>query len=473
MYKKILLLFFVFISISLPAVAGEYDKVTDNPKIIKALELMKESPAKESYEIIMGKNPTNKAVKIEFWDKFSEKYKQYFALGVLKKNQLFIYINSKHEDAPPEALCALIAGRAFNYDVENSINEEVYSATMEAVVWDYFLQKNPSLGKDSSKLLVKRENILNNYYKKSSIDYLLFNVYKRGIIPDLPKESPGFTNAEFQKKIDKLLKDNPQFISETSAEPAKTPSDGTKTTDNSSAPVEKTSSGPIKISIGVTQAIDPASKTSIKLYKKNLEHLIESNCYLFFDKNSRYVVVSFRVAQDGRLMSHRIEKSSGSSVFDQAVIKAIEDAAPFKPLPKEFKEQSIGFKMKFDYNLYNAANPSILFYEYELKQQIISYWVPPRSKTSRNVTVYFKIAKDGTLMSSRVEKSSGSSAFDQSAIKAIEVTAPFKPLPTEIQDQYAEIKMTFNYNVRYSKNNTATMSVVTHSVLLILGLFSL
>lgn len=467
MYKKILLLFFVFISISLPAVAGEYDKVTDNPKIIKALELMKESPAKESYEIIMGKNPTNKAVKIEFWDKFSEKYKQYFALGVLKKNQLFIYINSKHEDAPPEALCALIAGRAFNYDVENSINEEVYSATMEAVVWDYFLRKNPSLGKDTSNLLVERENRLSNYYKKSSLDVIVAFAYRKLLEK---KESPGFTNAELQEKLDKLLKENPQLISETSSEPAKTPSEETKTTDNSSVPAKKTSSGPIKISIGVTQAIDPASKPGIKLYKKDLENLIRHNLYYPHDIDSKYVVVSFRIAKDGRLMYSRVEKSSGSYEFDRLAIKAVKNSAPFKPLPKEFKEQSIGFKMKFDYNLYNSPNFSSLAYEYELEKQIKSNWTPPYGKASRQVTVYFKIAKDGTLLENSVKNSSGSSEFDRSVIKAVENSAPFKPLPKEIQNQYVEVNMTFNYNVISAKNSKEKTIL---NVLLLLGLLGL
>ena len=147
--KKITLLILLFLFIntnSFAAASTESDKLpalSTNTKILQAVEFMKDSPARESYDIILGNNPTHKIIKIYFKDltELGIKYKNCDALGWLRFGQLYIYINSRHKDAPPEALCALLASRALNQDKMDSINEEIYIWTLEAVVWNYFLEK--------------------------------------------------------------------------------------------------------------------------------------------------------------------------------------------------------------------------------------------------------------------------------------------------------------------------------------------
>ena len=86
-------------------------------------------------------------------------------------------------------------------------------------------------------------------------------------------------------------------------------------------------------------------------------------------------------------------------------------------------------------------------YMRELQRRIKMNWDPPKGNESKRVVLLFKIAKDGRLLSVRVSRSSGVQAADRAAISAVELTAPFKPLPPEFRGQSVDIQFTFDYNV--------------------------
>lgn len=86
-------------------------------------------------------------------------------------------------------------------------------------------------------------------------------------------------------------------------------------------------------------------------------------------------------------------------------------------------------------------------YMRELQRRIKMNWDPPKGNESKRVVLFFKIAKDGRLLSVRVSRSSGVQAADRAAISAVELTAPFKPLPPEFKGQSVDIQFTFDYNV--------------------------
>ena len=86
-------------------------------------------------------------------------------------------------------------------------------------------------------------------------------------------------------------------------------------------------------------------------------------------------------------------------------------------------------------------------YMRELQRRIKMNWDPPKGNESKRVVLLFKIAKDGRLLSSRVHKSSGLPSADQAALKAVELSAPFKPLPPDFRGQNIDIQFTFDYNV--------------------------
>ncbi len=86
-------------------------------------------------------------------------------------------------------------------------------------------------------------------------------------------------------------------------------------------------------------------------------------------------------------------------------------------------------------------------YMRELQRRIKLNWDPPKGNESKRVILLFKIAKDGRLLSCRVHKSSGLPSADQAALKAVELTAPFRPLPADFKGQSIDIQFTFDYNV--------------------------
>ena len=86
-------------------------------------------------------------------------------------------------------------------------------------------------------------------------------------------------------------------------------------------------------------------------------------------------------------------------------------------------------------------------YMRELQRKIKLNWDPPKGNESKRVVLLFKIAKDGRLLSCRVFKSSGLQSADAAALKAVELTAPFKPLPADFRGENIDIQFTFDYNV--------------------------
>ena len=214
--KKLSVILIIFYFIQLPSMAkcsSDTDlmllkKVSKNKKLQNAVELIQKSPITEPYESIIGKNPKNKEIKIQFKkpSSLSKSYTNFDAVGWEKKNNLYIYLNPKHKDAPVEALSSLIAHMTYHQDPIDSINEETYIWALEAVMWDYFLHKKPELFISKTDL-VKRENEIYKLYKKSPKDlkYLKKKIKKLDAYKNLEKESPGFSDKELEAKLEKLL----------------------------------------------------------------------------------------------------------------------------------------------------------------------------------------------------------------------------------------------------------------------------
>ncbi len=86
-------------------------------------------------------------------------------------------------------------------------------------------------------------------------------------------------------------------------------------------------------------------------------------------------------------------------------------------------------------------------YMSELSRRIKANWDPPRGEESKRVVLLFRIAKDGRLLNVKVVKSSGTPAADKAALAAVELTAPFRPLPADFRGTNIDIQFTFDYNV--------------------------
>lgn len=85
-------------------------------------------------------------------------------------------------------------------------------------------------------------------------------------------------------------------------------------------------------------------------------------------------------------------------------------------------------------------------YMRELQRRIKMNWEPPIEGRDKVVEILFKVAKDGSLLSYEIQKSSGITEVDRAAVNAIKLTAPFRPLPEEYKGQTLEILFTFDYH---------------------------
>lgn len=303
-------------------ISTSLNEISTNGKILESLELMKNSIAKEAYNNILGGNRTGKIIKIEFANlaKFGHCYKDCDALGWIRNKQLYIYINKKYKNAPPEALCALIASRTFHQDPINSINEQVYIYTVEAVTWDFFVKNNPNLT-TSHDLLAIRENNMNTHYNKSPKDakYVEKIVTSDKRFQFLLRQSPDFNDEEFKLKMSKLLKDN--YI-----EPTKILPNENNSKNKPEFPNERT-------------------------YLQNLEKNIKVNWTPPKNHHSRRTTVLFVIDKNGNLMQCELLKSSGNDKLDESTINAIKKTAPFEPLPRQYNEESVNIRFTFDYNV--------------------------------------------------------------------------------------------------------------------------
>jgi len=56
-------------------------------------------------------------------------------------------------------------------------------------------------------------------------------------------------------------------------------------------------------------------------------------------------VVHFQIERDGSITDLRVAESSGYNSFDFAVLRAVQSAAPFPPLPRGYKNDSLGVNL--------------------------------------------------------------------------------------------------------------------------------
>jgi periplasmic protein TonB len=63
----------------------------------------------------------------------------------------------------------------------------------------------------------------------------------------------------------------------------------------------------------------------------------------------RFAVVYFRVHRDGNITHIAVEQPSGAFLFDQSCQRAVLQAAPFPPLPREYVNEYVGVHFSFKY----------------------------------------------------------------------------------------------------------------------------
>ena len=106
---------------------------------------------------------------------------------------------------------------------------------------------------------------------------------------------------------------------------------------------------------GGRPGIDAIKEPDFGPYMRELQRRIKMNWDPPKGNESKRVVLLFKIAKDGRLLSCSVFKSSGLQNADKAALNAVHLAAPFRPLPPEYKGQSIDIQFTFDYNVFGAT----------------------------------------------------------------------------------------------------------------------
>lgn len=172
-----------------------YKDVGNDEVFYVALDMLKDTEGMFSRNAILGNNLSQRPVKIEFRNlgDINKDYATFDALGWKKGKKLYIYINLKHQNAPAGAIAALLAHEALHQDEYNSLAEETYAWTMEAVVWNDIVKLYPESNQEEHAL-VKRENTLKKLLEKGNYTnrYIKKAVLQNEGYKNLPSYSPGF-----------------------------------------------------------------------------------------------------------------------------------------------------------------------------------------------------------------------------------------------------------------------------------------
>lgn len=82
-------------------------------------------------------------------------------------------------------------------------------------------------------------------------------------------------------------------------------------------------------------------------YMRDLHRRLKSNWKLPKGEEDKRVVLLFEISKDGKLLSNKVFKSSGSSGADNAALQAVNESAPFNPLPSKFDGSSLNIQFTF------------------------------------------------------------------------------------------------------------------------------
>ncbi|MBS1997042.1 MAG: TonB C-terminal domain-containing protein, partial [Cyanobacteria bacterium SZAS LIN-2] len=93
-------------------------------------------------------------------------------------------------------------------------------------------------------------------------------------------------------------------------------------------------------------------------YMADLQRRIKRAWFPPKGNESKRVKVVFKVHKDGQMTNLRILISSGLQIADAAALKAVENAAPFRPLP-DGAPNDVDIEFTFDYNVFNGGGKGV------------------------------------------------------------------------------------------------------------------
>lgn len=97
----------------------------------------------------------------------------------------------------------------------------------------------------------------------------------------------------------------------------------------------------------------------------------------------------------------------------------------------------------------DASNFEFSYYLVLIRNRIAANWSPPAGMVSSGVpvrsVVYFRIERDGSLSSVRMESTSAAEFFDRSSLRAVQLSNPMPPLPDGFKGGSLGVHFGFEY----------------------------
>ncbi len=101
--------------------------------------------------------------------------------------------------------------------------------------------------------------------------------------------------------------------------------------------------------------VDALKEPDFGPYMRELQRRIKRRWNPPRGNKSKRVVLLFKISKDGRLLSLNVHTPSGNPESDRAALEAVKAAAPFRPLPPEYRQKDIDIQFTFDYNVFGIG----------------------------------------------------------------------------------------------------------------------
>lgn len=111
---------------------------------------------------------------------------------------------------------------------------------------------------------------------------------------------------------------------------------------------------PRKNTDGRENAREAQGTPDFTAYMQDLQRRIKRAWFPARTDLSNRVVVLFKIHSDGSVSNISLRKSSGISRHDNAALTAVQNAAPFPPLPK-YSPDAVDIEFTFDYNVFSGG----------------------------------------------------------------------------------------------------------------------
>ena len=108
-----------------------------------------------------------------------------------------------------------------------------------------------------------------------------------------------------------------------------------------------------------THGVDARQDIVIGPYLHTLRTQVANHWHPELSNSSAKTIVGFSISRAGQISDLRLIKTSGSTVSDQAAMRAVERAAPFKPLPNEFPAAQLNILFTFDLNIFTERESGL------------------------------------------------------------------------------------------------------------------